>query len=462
MKINQAYKFKLKTNTEIEAAFDIYIGCSRFVWNKALALLKSRLENRNADKFVRNKLVRCPRYEKPEYLPNYNNLAAMLAFWKKTDECSFLNKAPSQVLQQSLKDLTDSVADAFVKGNGIRFPRFKKKGHSQTGIRFPQGFKIENNRVFLPKIGWIRFFKSRDITGTPKSITVKKEADGYYISILTARIAEKGKWSDIADIKELNPAGIDAGVKKIITLSNGAYFKPLDLSKADKRMVIEQQKLSRKQHSRKKGDNTKKSKNYIKQNKRVVLAHKKKSDIRYDYLHKVSAAIAKNHGFVVAENLKVANMTKSAKGTAENPGRNVKAKSGLNKSILAQSWSMLYDILEYKLLFNGGRLVRVNPSGTSQECPMCHYRHKDNRKTQEAFSCISCGFTANADLTGAVNTLTRALPDYNLKIPQGLREFTPVEYSEFFGAKSEADKVICCRQQELSGNREGLPSLVFV
>lgn len=448
MNINQAYKFKLKTNIELEAGINGYVGCSRFVWNKALALVKARLENQNTEKIVRKNLT--IRYKTREYLPNYNELAAMLTFWKKTDECSFLNKAPSQVLQQTLKDLTDAIADAFVPGNGVKFPRFKKKGRSETGIRFPQGFKIEDNRVFLPKTGWIRFFKSRDIVGIPKSITVKKHADGYYISVLTERPSKEGKWSDIMDNGSLNCVGIDAGVKKIITLSNGSYFKPLDLTESDERIAAEQQKLDRKRHSRKKGDNTRKSKNYIKQNKKVALAHKKKSDIRYDYLHKVSTAIAKNHGFVAVEDLSVSNMTRTAKGTAETPGRNVRAKSGLNRSILEQSWSMLYDMLKYKLLFNGGRLVRVNPAGTSQECPVCHHKHKDNRKTQEAFSCISCGFFSHADLVGSVNVLRRALPDYNFGIPQGLREFTPVEYSDSFGDWNEADKSICRQQQEPS------------
>ncbi|MCL5673752.1 MAG: transposase [Deltaproteobacteria bacterium] len=458
MNINQAYKFKLKTNSETETALGGYLGCSRFVWNKALALIKLRLENKNTEKVVSKNLTVGHRYNAQDYLPRYNELAAMLAFWKKTGECSFLNKAPSQVLQQTLKDLDQAIKDAFKSGNGKRFPKFKKKGYSETGIRFPQGFKLENNRIFLPKTGWIRFFKSRNAKGTVKSVTVKKEVDGYYISVLTEQVIEKGRW---ADIKNLNPIGMDAGVKKIMTLSNGAYFEPLDFSKADKKISKEQCSLDRKQHSRKKGDKTKKSKNYIKQAKKVSQAFKKKSDTKIDYLHKVSAAIAKNHGFVAVENLSVDNMTKSAKGTTDNPGRNVKAKSGLNRSILAQAWSMFYDMLEYKLLFSGGQLVRVNPSGTSQECPVCHNKHKDNRKTQETFFCISCGFTANADLVGAGNILARALPEYNFKIPQGkLRKFKPVEYSKTQGVWNEADGETRCQQQELLGNREGLPVLV--
>ncbi len=445
MKINQYYKFKLKTNSDIESKIDFYLGCSRFVWNKSLALIKARLENRNIEKIVSKNITL--KSKTPEYLPNYNELSAMLTFWKTTDECSFLNKAPSQAIQQSLQDLNEAVNKAFIKGNGVMFPKFKKKNRTETGLRFPQGFKIENSRVFLPKLGWLRYFKSRDIDGKIKSITVKKLADGYYISILIEKELEKGKWSDI-NIAELNPIGIDAGVKKIITLSNGAYFKPLDLSKIDAKIAKEQTKLNLKKHSRKKGDKTKKSKNYINQTIKLSKLHKKKADIKYDYLHKLSDAIAKNHGLVAVENLKINNMTKSAKGTAENPGKNVKAKSGLNKSILNQSWSMFYNMLEYKLLLKGGRLIKVNPARTSQECPICHYTHKDNRKTQESFVCKSCGFSINADLAGAINIINKALPDFNFNSPQVLREITPVEYSNFIGNLNEADGKVHCQQQE--------------
>jgi len=445
MNINQAYKFKLKTNPEMERVIDNYIGCSRFVWNKSLALIKLRLESKNIEKAVLKNIIVGKRYNTRYYLPNYNELAAMLTFWKKTEECSFLNKAPSQVLQQTLKDLEKAIKDAFVPSNGKRFPIFKKKGRYETGIRFPQGFKLENNRVFLPKIGWIIFFRSKDIKGTVKSITLKKESGSYYISVLTEQVIEKGIWSDL-NIESLNPIGIDAGVKKIMTLSNGAYFEPIDFSKIDKKISRAQYILSKKQHSRKKGNKTKKSKNYTKQAVKLSLAYKKKSDTKNDYLHKISTAIAKNHGFVAVENLRIDNMTKSAKGTIDNPGKNVQAKSGLNRSILAQSWSMFYDMLEYKLIFRGGYFIKVNPAGTSQECPECRSKHKDNRKTQESFLCISCGFTANADLIGAINIVRKALPEYDFKIPQGMRKFTPVEYSKSNEVWNEANG--SCQQQE--------------
>lgn len=100
-------------------------------------------------------------------------------------------------------------------------------------------------------------------------------------------------------------------------------------------------------------------------------------------------------------------MSKSAKGTVEEPGKNVKAKSGLNKSILDQGWHEFQRQLGYKLDWAGGRLILVNPKNTSRCCPRCGHTSKENRKTQAQFKCVSpnCGYTENADLVGAINVL---------------------------------------------------------
>ncbi|PMP88219.1 MAG: hypothetical protein C0173_07535 [Desulfurella sp.] len=176
MKVYQAFKFKLKTNKQIEQKLKEYSGYTRLVWNKALALVKDRLYGKEIEKTVTEKIRFFDRYSTPNYLPNYYELTNMLTFWKSTKEYEFLNSAPSQTLQQTLKDLQKAIDSAFTKGNGIGFPGFKKKGKSQNSIRYPQGFKIEGNRIFLPKIGWVKFFKSREITGTAKNVTVKQYA----------------------------------------------------------------------------------------------------------------------------------------------------------------------------------------------------------------------------------------------------------------------------------------------
>jgi putative transposase len=422
MKVCQAYKFKLKANKELENKFLQFSGSCRFVWNKALALNKDRLEHKIP-------------------LIWYNDMAGLLGLWKQSEEYSFLREIHSQVLQQALKDLDKAMKTAFTKGNGMRFPTFRKKHKSPDSFRYPQGFKIKGNRVFLPKIGWVRFFKSRNIEGKPKNITVKRYADGWYVSIVTEKEI---------DVKEdfSNPVGIDVGVKKIITLSNGYYFKPLDLGKYEKKLIKLQRQLSKKQHPTKRGDKTPFSNNYRKQQNRMSKLWLKIANVRNDYLHKITTAIAKNHGLVAVEDLKIKNITKSAKGTKENPGHNVKAKSGLNRSILSQSWGRFFKMLEYKLQRKGGKLIRVNARYTSQTCPVCGYVDRENRKSQAVFSCKRCRYTANADLVGAVNILRRAVGKENplQTLPQGLREVTPVEYAKVHTLK-----------QEPAGNREGLP-----
>ncbi|MGH7706365.1 MAG: RNA-guided endonuclease InsQ/TnpB family protein, partial [Vulcanimicrobiaceae bacterium] len=127
-----------------------------------------------------------------------------------------------------------------------------------------------------------------------------------------------------------------------------------------------------------------------------------------DMLHKASTTISKNHAVVVLEDLRIRNMTASAKGTLDEPGSNVRAKSGLNRRILAQGWGEFRRQLDYKLAWNGGTLLLVDPRNTSRTCAACGHVSAENRQTQAAFRCIACGHAANADTNAAINILRRA------------------------------------------------------
>ncbi|MBP7493313.1 MAG: transposase, partial [Rhodoferax sp.] len=117
--------------------------------------------------------------------------------------------------------------------------------------------------------------------------------------------------------------------------------------------------------------------------------------------------ISQNHAFVCIEDLRVRNMSKSATGDTEKPGKNVRAKSGLNKAILDQGWFEFRRQLEYKLGWNGGTLVAVPAHNTSRTCPCCGHIAKENRLTQAKFLCVDCGYEENADVVGAMNVLAR-------------------------------------------------------
>ena len=293
-------------------------------------------------------------------------------------------------MQQSLKNLERALKDAFNKKSPKKFPQFKKKGQRDS-FRYPQGIKVNENRIFLPKVGWVGFFKSRDIEGTIKNATVSKRGEHWFVSIQTEIEAEKPVHPSKTAI------GVDLGVKQFATLSDGRVYEAKNsFKKRQTRLAKLQQGLSKK----KKG-----SSNFKKLKKRINKLHTKIANIRQDYLHQVSTHISKNHALVVLEDLKVANMSKSASGTLEHPGKMVAAKSGLNRSILDQGWHSFKSMLGYKLDRFGGELLLVDPRYTSQKCSSCGHTEKNNRLSQARFACVECGFRENADINAAKNVL---------------------------------------------------------
>ena len=365
----QAFKFVLNPNGEQRRQMRGFAGSCRFVYNKALELQKEWYEKDSITRF------------------SYTMLANLLPKWKK--EFPWLKDAPSQALQQSLKDLERAYKNFFEKR--AKFPRFKKKGFS-VSFRYPQGVKLDeaNSRIFLPKLGWIRYRKSRNVLGTIKNVTVSYSAGKWYVSIQTERIV------DIPWPQTDKETGIDRGVRKFVTLSDGTQIEPLNpFRKLENALRKAQQSLSRKVPF---------SKNWHKDNRKVALIHTRIANSRRDFLHKTSTRISKSHAFVAVEDLRVKNMTGSASGTMESPGRNVRAKSGLNKSILDQGWGIFDRQMEYKMELNGGDFIRVPPHYTSQTCPECNCVDRENRKL-ESFLCISCGYANDADVVAAINVL---------------------------------------------------------
>ena len=149
------------------------------------------------------------------------------------------------------------------------------------------------------------------------------------------------------------------------------------------------------------------SQNWKKEKAKVQRLHVRIGNARRDYLHKCSTTISQNHAMVCIEDLQIKNMSRSASGTKDAPGRKVRAKSGLNKSILDQGWFEFRRQLDYKLTWNGGWLIAVPPQDTSRTCPACGHVSAENRQTQARFACVECGFEENADVVGAINILAR-------------------------------------------------------
>jgi len=384
----QAFKFELRPDGQQERQMRRFAGSCRFVFNQALALQKAR-------------------YENGEKKLGYAGLCRLLTEWRNSPDTAWLADAPVHPLQQTLKDLERAYSNFFAKR--ADFPRFKKKGqHDAFRYPDPKQIKLEqgNSRLFLPKLGWLRYRNSRPVLGTLKNVTVSQSCGKWYVSIQTAREVEQ-------PIPNGGAVGIDLGIARFATLSDGSHVAPLNSFKRHEMALRRaQQAMSRK---------TKFSHNWKRAKARVQHIHARIGNARRDYLHKTTTAISQNHAMVCIEDLQVRNMSRSAAGSTETPGTNVRAKSGLNRSILDQGWFEFRRQLDYKLAWNGGWLVAVPPHNTSRTCPCCGHVSADNRQTQAQFRCVECGFEEHADVVGAINILRAGHARFACEVSDAVR-----------------------------------------
>ena len=330
-------------------------------------------------------------------------------------EVEWLKAAPIHPLQQALRDLDRAYQNWWSGRSGSPTPRKKRVNDS---FRFPDpvSLRVERTgrscgRIKLPKLGWVKLRGWKKLPGTISNITISRRAGHWFAAVQCER--------EIVEPSEstLPAVGIDMGVAIFAALSDGTAIKPANHGKhALKALRRAQHALSRKKRG---------SANRIKAIRRVARIHNRVANARKDFLHKISTTIAKNHGMVVVEALQVRNMSASAKGTTDAPARRVRQKSGLNRAILDQGWSMFRTMLGYKLADRGGRLVEVPAAYTSQTCSVCGLVDSASRRRQDRFVCTGCGHQENADINAAKNILRRA--DSALKPVEGHRSKRPVE-----------------------------------
>ncbi len=371
----QAFKYELRPDGQQARQMARFAGSCRFVFNKALALQKANHEA--GGKYI-----------------GYVAMAKHLTEWRNGSETPWLKDAPVHPLQHALKDMDRAYQNFFAKR--AAFPKFKKKGQRES-FRYPDAKQIKldqaNGRIFLPKLGWMRLRLSRPVLGELRNATVSYSGGKWFVAIQTAREVEQPMPTATSAI------GIDVGIARFATFSDGTFLAPLDsFKKHESRLRRAQRAMSRK---------VKNSRNWRKAKTQVQKIHARIGNARRDYLHKATSAISQNHAMVCIEDLQVRNMSKSAAGTDDKPGKNVRAKSGLNKSILDQGWFEFRRQLEYKLAWSGGMLIAVPPHNTSRTCPGCGCVSADNRPSQAVFRCIECGHKGNADHIGAINILAR-------------------------------------------------------
>ncbi|QHM90391.1 RNA-guided endonuclease InsQ/TnpB family protein [Acetobacter pasteurianus] len=376
MKIQRAHVVRLYPDLAQEDFLCQIGGATRFLWNLALEQRQTWGQRHGLNRFSQSKELTQLR-----------------------SDVDWLKACPSQVLQQVLNDLEKAFRNFFSRRAG--FPKFRKKSRGAS-FRFPDGKSALYERLTgkgghlkLPKIGWVRFRGWREIPGQIRNVTVRCDAGQWFAAIQYEHdVPEPAR-------KTLPAVGIDRGVAATIAVSGQGRVKGPDAyRKAMKRLARMQHIVAR----RKKG-----SQNRRKAVLRVARLHRKVRRIRADFLHKVSHWLAKNHGTLVFEDLKIRNMVRSASGTVAEPGRNVRQKAGLNRSILDQGWGLLRLFSGYKTAACGGQCLDVPAPNTSRECRMCGHISAENRASQARFSCVRCGHAENADDNASVVIVKRAV-----------------------------------------------------
>lgn len=275
-------------------------------------------------------------------------------------------------------------------------PRYRAKHRFQSFTLRPQKARvIHGEKLALGTVGKVRAVLHDQPAGTIKRVTITRTPSRWIASVSYQSDVE------IDVTATLPPVAIDRGIAIAYAASDGrAWEHPKDrLDHIDSRI----RKLSRRLARGKKGGARR---DRVKQ--QIARWHQRATAVRSNFNHVVTAELAR-HQVIAIEDLKIGNMTRSAAGTLETPGKRVAQKSGLNRSILNVGWGEFARQMDYKSARNGGTLIKVPAHHTSQTCAVCGHTAADNRLTQSQFTCRQCGHTDNADTNAARNILTLAL-----------------------------------------------------
>ncbi|TDB85450.1 RNA-guided endonuclease TnpB family protein [Actinomadura sp. 7K534] len=369
-------RYRLCPTPAQEAGLLEHCGHARFVWNLAVE---------------QHGWWRPGRGAAPGYVAQARQLTEARAAYP------WLAAGSQTVQQQALRDFAQAMAN-FFKGTHRR-PTWRKAGRHE-------GFRIVGRRggqwdvrrvsrkvgeVRVPKVGWVRLRWSRPVPDAVKSFRITRD--------------RAGRWHvAFAQVPDPVPApgngeavGVDRGVAVSVGLSTGELLHAPGLTRAEAaRLRRLQRRLARAQ----KGSNRR-----ARVKAAVARLRAREADRRRDWVEKTTTALARDFDVIAVEDLNVRGMTRSAKGTVEAPGVNVRQKAGLNRAILRSGWGRLVARLEHKA---PGRVVKIDPRYTSQTCHACGHRAPDNRKSQAVFRCVACGHQANADVNAAINIRTAA------------------------------------------------------
>ncbi len=362
-------RYRLVPSPAQEAMLREHCGHARYVWNLAVE---------------QHRHWRPRRTSAPGYLEQCRQLTAARA------EHPWLAAGSQIVQQQALRDFAQATAN-YLGGTHDR-PSWRKAGRDEgfrvVAVRPGQVRRLSRRvgEVRVPKAGWVRFRWSRAVPPEVKSYRVTLDRAGRWhiaFAVIPEPIAGPGNGQTV---------GIDRGVAVSAALSTGEMLTAPGLSaRRNKRLRRLQRRLAR----AKRGSNRRAGVKLT-----VARLRAREVDARKDWAEKASTDIARRFDMIRVEDLRIRNMTRSAKGTAGAPGRNVRQKAGLNREILRSGWGLLARRLEDKA---PGRVEKIRPAFTSQRCSACGHVDPESRESQARFVCTACGFADHADVNAARN-----------------------------------------------------------
>ena len=297
-------------------------------------------------------------------------------------EFGWLAGGSTTVQQQALRDFERALLNWW--GGTHRRPTWRKKGrHEGFRVTDGHGIRVEQlnrrwSRAWIPRVGWVKFRRTRTVPDARSFRVTRGPAGRWHIAFaaIPATIEAPGNFEVV---------GVDRGVAVTLAYSDGTMLhgpKPASVKPAAQALL----RCKRGSNRRRKAKG------------RLARVHARNADRRKDFVEKASTDLARRFYLIRIEDLRVANMARSARGTVEAPGRNVRQKAGLNRSIMAGGWGMFASRLEDKA---PGRVERINPAYTSQRCSACGHVAAENRQSQSCFRCVTCGHTSNADVNAA-------------------------------------------------------------
>jgi len=366
MLLKKGFRFRLDPTDSQRQLFAQFAGASRFLYNRGLEQRKQVYEQSR---------------KSISYFDQNNELVAL----KKEAATSWLQEIHSQVLQQALKNLDTGFQNFFQnlkKGKKPGFPRFKCKG-VRDSFRYPQGVHIEGTQAYLPKIGYVRFRKSREIEGTLKQTTIIREGIHWYVSF-SCEIEEPDPV--LASISEDKAIGIDMGLKSFATTASGPHNaakhigNPRFFTQYLPRLRVLSQRLSKK---------VKGSKNRLKARLQLSKLHARIRHCREDFAHQLSTEIVKSHDIICVEGLDIANLLET------------KTRS-LSRAIADASWRFFLKCLAYKAKEKGKHFVETGKYFPStQTCSSCGHRQRMELEDRE-YCCKNCSMQIDRDLNSAI------------------------------------------------------------